>query len=253
MMFELEKWKQYVSKMDERLLFVTVSGAHAYGFPSPDSDVDLRGCHQLPTESLVGLATPSETIDRMSIEDGVEVDLVSHELGKYLRLLVTNNGYILEQVFSPLVVTGAEFLAELRPIARRCVTRYHFFHYRGFFATQKKLLGQEDPKRVKTLLYAYRVLMTGIHLLETGDVEPNLLVLNERFGHSYIDELVQMKQVAEQVGGQDLDWEFHFNELGRLEAQMGEAFESSTLPEDRDRASVNKLLVRLRMDYLSAD
>ena len=28
-----------------RLLFATVSGAHLYGFPSRDSDVDLRGVH----------------------------------------------------------------------------------------------------------------------------------------------------------------------------------------------------------------
>jgi len=125
MKFELEPWKLFVSRMDERQLFVTVSGAHAYGFPSPDSDVDLRGCHQLPTERLVGLTTPTETIDHMAIEDGVEVDLVSHEVGKYLRLLVTNNGMILEQIFSPLVVTGQDFLDELRLIARKCVTRYH--------------------------------------------------------------------------------------------------------------------------------
>ena len=26
------------------LLFATISGAHLYGFPSPDSDYDLRGC-----------------------------------------------------------------------------------------------------------------------------------------------------------------------------------------------------------------
>jgi uncharacterized protein len=25
------------------LLFATISGAHLYGFPSPDSDFDLRG------------------------------------------------------------------------------------------------------------------------------------------------------------------------------------------------------------------
>ncbi|GAA2132340.1 hypothetical protein GCM10009802_40690 [Streptomyces synnematoformans] len=34
------------------LVFATVSGAHLYGFPSRDSDVDLRGAH-LPT--LTGL------------------------------------------------------------------------------------------------------------------------------------------------------------------------------------------------------
>ena len=29
------------------LLFATISGAHLYGFPSPDSDFDLRGAHGL--------------------------------------------------------------------------------------------------------------------------------------------------------------------------------------------------------------
>ena len=27
------------------LIFATISGAHLYGFPSPDSDYDLRGVH----------------------------------------------------------------------------------------------------------------------------------------------------------------------------------------------------------------
>ena len=33
-------------------LFATVSGAHLYGFPSPDSDWDLRGCHLLPAREF---------------------------------------------------------------------------------------------------------------------------------------------------------------------------------------------------------
>jgi hypothetical protein len=95
-------------------------------------------------------------------------------VGKYLRLLVRNNGYILEQVFSPIVVLGQEFLDELRPIARRCITRHHYHHYRGFYATQRKLIEKEEPKRAKPVLYAYRVLMTGLHLLRSGEVEAPL-------------------------------------------------------------------------------
>ena len=37
------------------LVFATISGAHLYGFPSPDSDYDLRGCHVLPLREVVGL------------------------------------------------------------------------------------------------------------------------------------------------------------------------------------------------------
>ncbi|WP_406047653.1 DNA polymerase beta superfamily protein [Kribbella sp. NBC_00889] len=40
-----------------RLLFATVSGAHLYGFPSRDSDVDLRGVHVLPATEVAGLRT----------------------------------------------------------------------------------------------------------------------------------------------------------------------------------------------------
>ena len=89
-------------------------------------------------------------------------------MGKYLRLLVRNNGYILEQVFSPIVVLGQALLDELRPIASRCVTRHHYHHYRGFYGTQRKLIEKEESKRVKPVLYAYRVLMTGCQRVVGG-------------------------------------------------------------------------------------
>ena len=44
-------------------LFATVSGAHLYGFPSPDSDVDLRGAFVLPVPALLRLGEPQETIN----------------------------------------------------------------------------------------------------------------------------------------------------------------------------------------------
>ena len=125
---DMDGLRHLVEEQDYAPLFVTVSGAHLYGFPSPDSDVDLRGCHKLPLPDVVGLDTPRETIEPEFDLAGTEVELVSHDVGKYLRLLVRNNGYILEQVFSPIVVMGQEFLDELRPIAKRCITRHHYHH-----------------------------------------------------------------------------------------------------------------------------
>jgi len=49
------------------LLFATISGAHLYGFPSPDSDFDLRGAHILPLEKIVGLDVREETIEQEMI------------------------------------------------------------------------------------------------------------------------------------------------------------------------------------------
>ena len=100
-MIDLAMCQVYIKTLDVRPLFVTVSGAHLYGFPSPDSDVDLRGAHLLPLRDVVGLSLPNETLEISGMHHGIEVDLVSHDAGKYFRLLMRNNGYVLEQIFSP--------------------------------------------------------------------------------------------------------------------------------------------------------
>jgi uncharacterized protein len=240
--------RRLVEGLDYGPLFVTVSGAHLYGFPSADSDVDLRGSHLLPLRDVVGISVPPLTLEHKTIDNGTEVELVSHEAGKYLRLLLRNNGYILEQILSPLVVIGQRFLDELRPLAQRCITRHHYHHYRGFYATQRKLLAKEEPKRVKPALYAYRVLMTGIHLLRSGEVEANLLRLNEHFRLEFLDELIARKVSGENVSLGDSDWRFQEARLAELESRMDDGFRQSSLPDERDPAAVNDLLVRLRLE-----
>jgi predicted nucleotidyltransferase len=211
-MLDMEALRQLVEGQQYAPLFVTISGAHLYGFPSPDSDVDLRGAHLLPLRDVVGLDLPSQTVERKLDLAGLEVELVSHDLGKYLRLLVKSNGYVLEQIFSPLVVTGQGFLDELRPLARRCITRHHYHHYRGFLATQRKLLDKQEPKITKTVLYAYRVLLTGIHLLRTGEVEAYLPRLAQQYQRSFLTELIAQRR-EEKGPAPDLDWIFHDAQL----------------------------------------
>ena len=80
------------------LLFATISGAHLYGFPSPDSDYDLRGIHLLPLPELVGLTTGQDTIEVSNLQFGLQIDLVTHEAKKFFGLLLKRNGYVLEQL-----------------------------------------------------------------------------------------------------------------------------------------------------------
>src|SRR5580704_673090 len=86
------------------LLFATVSGAHLYGFPSPDSDYDLRGAHILPLRQVVGLDVGPETVEISRKEVDLELDLVTHDVRKFFGLLLKKNGYVLEQLYSPLVL-----------------------------------------------------------------------------------------------------------------------------------------------------
>ena len=60
-------------------LFATVSGAHLYGFASPDSDIDLRGAFVLPLREVLRLREPEETITITQVHDGQETLHLSRE------------------------------------------------------------------------------------------------------------------------------------------------------------------------------
>jgi uncharacterized protein len=77
-----ERLRAIAARQPYPLLFVTVSGAHLYGFPSPDSDYDLRGVHVLPVWEVVRLDRGRETVESSGIDDGWEIDLVTHDVRK---------------------------------------------------------------------------------------------------------------------------------------------------------------------------
>jgi uncharacterized protein len=234
------------------LLFVTISGAHLYGFPSPDSDYDLRGAHLLSLEDVVGLKPGRETVEKSGVHDGLDIDLVTHDVHKFFGLMLKKNGYVMEQVLSPLVVHTTPEHNELKSIAADCLTKHHAHHYLGFAATQWKLFQKEDPPRVKPLLYVYRVLLTGIHLMRSGEVEANLVRLNDVFNLPYIPELIDRKVSGPEKGQlHQSDLEFQVREYERLRAELERAFEESNLPEaSRGAGALNDLLVRLRLSGL---
>lgn len=234
------------------LIFATISGAHLYGFPSPDSDYDLRGCHVLPLREVVGLDTGRETVETSAEEDGFELDLVTHDARKFFGLLLKKNGYVLEQLHSPLVVHTTPEHEELKEIARGCVTRFHTHHYIGFAETQWKLFEKERPRRVKLLLYVYRVLLTGIHLMRTGQVEANLVRLIGEARLTHVDELIARKLAGpERSALDDADVAFHRREYERLVVELEDAQRASTLPDAPSaRPALDDLLVRMRLGPL---
>ncbi|MGB0597541.1 MAG: nucleotidyltransferase domain-containing protein [Rubripirellula sp.] len=240
---------QQVRSHPFRLIFVTVSGAHLYGFPSADSDFDLRGVHLLPVETVVGLKQGVETFEKEEIDDGWEIDLVTHDAAKFFSLMLRRNGYVLEQVFSPLVVHTTPEHRELKKIAADCITKHHAHHYLGFAATQWKLFAKESPPRVKPLLYTLRVLLTGIHLMRTGKVEANLEVLNQSEKMTYVDALIDRKRNGTEKGTLDAaDLGFYQSEYLRLVEALEVAHQQSALPETATAFdALDELLVRLRL------
>jgi uncharacterized protein len=203
----------------------------------------------LPVREVVGLDPGRETIELETKEAGFELDLVTHDAKKFFGLLLKKNGYVLEQVCSPLLVHTTPEHEELKHIAKDCITKHHSHHYFGFAETQWKLFEKERPRRVKPLLYVYRVLLTGIHLMRTGEVEANLLRLNAEERLSHVTDLIARKLAGpEQSVLDDSDLEFHQREYERLRNELDATYRASSLPEaPTGREALNDLLVRMRM------
>ncbi len=162
--------------------------------------------------------------------------------------MLKNNGYVLEQLYSPLIIQTTPGHTELKEIAKGCFTSLHSHHYLGFAETQRKLFEKEDPRRVKPLLYMYRVLLSGIYLMQMGEVEANLLRLNEYFRLPQIEDLVSLKlSGAEKSTLSDIDLDFHESEYRRLRAALEEASETSDLPKlPTAKPALHDLAIRLR-------
>ena len=248
MKIDQDKMMQHVRMHPFPLVFATISGAHLYGFPSPDSDFDLRGVHLLPLETVVGLDEGTETLEKEGVYDGLEIDLVTHDAAKFFKLMLRRNGYVLEQLYSPLIVYSTPEHEELKTIAPGCSTRNHVHHYLGFAANQWKLFSKEPTPRIKPLLYVYRVLLTGIRMMQTGCVESNLVILNESAKLTYLDDLIAQKQSGPEKGSLDTtDLPFYTSEYERLTRQLEAAHLHSTLPnEPSAQPALNDLLIRLR-------
>ncbi|MEO8842323.1 MAG: nucleotidyltransferase domain-containing protein [Kofleriaceae bacterium] len=180
---------------ERRHLVVYLSGAHGYGFPSPDSDLDLKCIHIAPTGTLVGLDPPSEPDDRIEVRDGVELDYGSNELGPVLRGVLKGNGNYLERILGTLALGGdLALLATLRPLVQATLSRRVGKHYGGFATSQLRAF--DDKPTAKRALYVLRTAATGRCLLERGVLETDVARLAD-FIPSEIAELMAIKRVGE--------------------------------------------------------
>jgi len=230
------------------LVFASVSGAHLYGFPSPDSDWDLRGVHVLPAEEVVGLMPLEETV-QLEQDAEIELDLVTHDIRKFFKLLLRPNGYVLEQLLSPIVVYTTPVHDEIKALTPALLTRHHAHHYLGFADSQWRLFQKEEQPRIKPLLYTFRVLLTGIHLMRTGVLEANLRLLNDVYHLPFIPDLMARKlEGAEQqtlAADEVSRYEQEFQSL--RERLVAEASATSLPDAPTAQPALNNILVRVRL------
>lgn len=220
----------YVAEREKEREHVVVhlSGAHAYGFPSPDSDLDLKAIHVAPTATLLGLQVPQASCGEIRTIEGVEMDYTSNELGPVLASMLKGNGNYLERVLGTTAPLASALVEELRPLALASLSRRCAVHYRGFAEQQRQSLTRKPT--VKRLLYVLRTLLTGLHAMLATEIVPHLPSLAREHGLDGVDELVSRKQAGEQTQLDRATSEHWGARLEALFARLDEARDRSVLP-----------------------
>jgi len=246
-------WKGLFQKMHvTKPIYVALSGSHLYGFNSPDSDIDLRGCHCEPLYEVLGLHGNKDTREGT---DG-EIDFVSFDIRKELGLVMANNSNVLEHLAATPVYKSNYFYEELKDVAEKSLSKLVAKPYMGMaVANQNKYLRTFNEAyreaTAKKYLYVIRGYMAGIYALENKRIQPNLKKLNEmrRFKIPIVDELIELKmKKAEFV---DVTQEIRMEAdkaIDYLAKEFAHAEANTTLPsspQNYDKA--NELLIKIRM------
>ena len=226
---------------------VSLSGAHAYGFPSPDSDLDLKCVHLAPTATLLGFPRAAIPAERLEIIEGVEIDYSSNELGGVLLGVLKGNGNYLERFLSGFAISTGPGFDALVPLVRGALSRRVGRHYWGFATQQREEWKKGGQRSTKKLLYVLRTTLTGTHLLLTGELETDVTKLLTRYGLDDAMELVEQKRRGEKS---DLPEAMSVKWAGRVDALfeglLAAERKTQLPPEPPNEAALEAALISLR-------
>lgn len=204
-------------------IFLSVSGSHLYGIPNP-SDLDLRGVFTLSKEDYIKLGTRKETVEKTIAND---VDIVWQELGKYLGLLIKPNVNMIEHALSPLNIMAGHGFKEIQHIARDCVSKACYSHWKGFAKHTSYHAVQEDYKKAKRNLYLLRIYYQGLHVLENLKLKSDFDSFRniDMFNDELVEELFDCKRRKAPFHNKQA----FLSHCGDLEKVLAERLEKSDL------------------------
>lgn len=215
-------------------LVVALSGAHAYGFPSPDSDLDVKAIHIAPTTQLLGLGHIEASADFLGFIDEVEIDYTSNEIGSVLAGIIKGNGNYIERVLGAIILRTSPLHESLIPLCRAALSRRVHGHYSGFSRNQLTRVERDAKPSAKRVLYVLRTALTGLHLLRAGELVVDVTQLLDDYGYPHGHVLVERKKAGENVLLDDkARW---LSDLDRVIEQLDRALADSVLPEEPPNA-----------------
>ncbi len=171
-----EKIKKYLSDLEKEkgieILLACETGSRAWGFPSPDSDFDVRVIYKHKKDWYLSLTEEKDTIEYF-LENN-EIDISGWDLRKSLRLLWKSNPPLLERIQSPIIYAAdKDFLSGINSIAQETYSRIATIHH--YLSMAKKALEEvvnSDDYKLKRFFYALRASVACIWILEKEEFPP---------------------------------------------------------------------------------
>jgi predicted nucleotidyltransferase len=190
-----DKLKELEQKHQVKVLYACETGSRAWGFPSPDSDYDVRMIYMHDIDWYLSLSDKKDTIEFMS-DDG-ELDVTGWDIKKCLKLMWKSNGALLERVQSPVVYREEKDISSLlKDYSEMCfapISTMH--HYLGMAKNSFEEVDGKDEIKLKKLFYALRATLACKWILEKDSVPPIVFMtmVNElSFDQNLKDKIVNL-------------------------------------------------------------
>lgn len=171
---------------DIRFLFAIESGSRAWGFPSPDSDFDVRFVYARRRDWYLSVGARSDVIEQPIVDD---IDLNGWDISKALQLTLKSNAVISEWLASPIVyrsfTSGAN---QLRELANRVFNpRGYALHYANLGRNNAdRWLAGSGEVQVKRYFYALRPAL-AVRTLRLDPAGPPPMNLDSLMASAQID------------------------------------------------------------------
>ena len=168
----IQKLKEIEQTENIRILHAVESGSRAWGFPSPDSDYDVRFIYVRNPEFYLKLEKTRDVIE-LPINDMLDIN--GWDLNKTLRLLHSSNPTLFEWMSSPVIYRQTEFIDQLRPMMDTYFScKSGLYHYLSMAERNYKEFLQGDSVKVKKYFYVLRPILACKWILRTHTKPPML-------------------------------------------------------------------------------
>lgn len=177
------------------LLYACETGSRAWGFPSPDSDYDIRFIYMQDRDAYLSISEKKDTIEIM---DG-DLDITGWDLRKCLQLLKKSNASLIERFQSPITYFEA---TGFHQSFWELITRYYspiavFYHHFSLAQKFREDLKDKQEIKLKSFFYLIRSLLSCYWITRNNSVLPmtieGLMTTIEPDKQKALGELIALK------------------------------------------------------------